>query len=904
MNNIAILIGCQKYRNYAELKGVNRDIKLMKEALIKYGCCQPDNIITIQNKRNDSTQPSATQILSQIQSIAETLANKQFDNLFLYFSGHGRYKDKEPILIFADTLRGEDLVGSLTIRRIRQEMDIIKNVKNKIMFLDICLSSTPAKGVSFIPDIPQDAIIFFSCSPSQESYMQPKGRGSFFTKCLVDIFGEKPILTVRYVSDRLKSRLKKMAEKYQFQQYPQTELPDASMADIIISNYNEIMPDKDDDRPLDITKSIWLVDAEKAEGEQARFRTFTETTTVNSFIRSDSNLWGVASVKGIGKTFLLQVKRTKITKNSICFPDVIPNKSNNWGTECVEFSNEAPFQKTMGYFDLVILWRYSLVCYIVYSWLKKYNVLGIFKNKHNNSKIDYCEIKEWISKNINEDTLIHRFIWDISFEKLQVIIGTILDEPNWPHIIKKEYTVLQRLAHVILQNIKKDQKNKLVLFVDKLDQALREPTSENAIDCQFCSKNDSIMKCLDKGKYTEYCYGNGEDSCKRKAECCYGCINYSDKFAGTHMRIGSDNDIRNMHCNYWQRMQLGLVEAINMIKTDYNEYIRVFYTVRLEAFNYFEKEWGEQRRKICALICTLDYSRDEQKWIYRDCINNQDPTLLYNPALVGISGREDEAFVGVTRICHPYVIGARESVFDIVFRHSFDRSRDIQYYGQEITNRIQDIKRLEDEKQRETLVKEIIEETAAKLAYNTDVAERADDPMYYLEKMPLMPSYWADRANFETLLYLIDRNLLFADDVICICRKINKLDECDGLENCKKCKHHPFSLLYNLGMLGYIVISNNQIEHTKQIFKASESVTYIHEVDSLHFDNDTMYMVHPALTKSIEKLRNHQKILHFNGFVLGKDIAVEQKKLKSILQDKKNMGKEEFTKKYYVSYHA
>lgn len=44
--------------------------------------------------------------------------------------------------------------------------------------------------------------------------------------------------------------------------------------------------------------------------------------------------------------------------------------------------------------------------------------------------------------------------------------------------------------------------------------------------------------------------------------------------------------------------------------------------------------------------------------------------------------------------------------------------------------------------------------------------------------MHYLPNYWADNDNFENLLSLIDRNLLFEDDIKCICKKINGYETC------------------------------------------------------------------------------------------------------------------------------
>ena len=162
-----------------------------------------------------------------------------------------------------------------------------------------------------------------------------------------------------------------------------------------------------------------------------------------------------------------------------------------------------------------------------------------------------------------------------------------------------------------------------------------------------------------------------------------------------------------------------------------------------------------------------------------------------------------------------------------------------------------------------------------------------------------MPSYWADTGNFEKLLRLIDRNLLFSDDIRAICQVINDFGNCP--QNCTKCSHHPFSVLNNLGMLGFIQLTNNRNRYAKQIFLSSKDVTYFHDVDTIQINEHTMYLVHPALTKSIEKLKN-DKIMHFCGFLIGKDILVEQKELRIIINDKQTLSKEEFDKKYYRVY--
>lgn len=61
----------------------------------------------------------------------------------------------------------------------------------------------------------------------------------------------------------------------------------------------------------------------------------------------------------------------------------------------------------------------------------------------------------------------------------------------------------------------------------------------------------------------------------------------------------------------------------------------------------------------------------------------------------------------------------------------------------------------------------------------------------------------------------------------------------------------------------------------------------------------TLYILHPALTKSIEHL-NHN-IKHFKGFILGKEIKVPKSMVDSLLDDFHKMNVKEFDDKYFYS---
>jgi hypothetical protein len=165
--------------------------------------------------------------------------------------------------------------------------------------------------------------------------------------------------------------------------------------------------------------------------------------------------------------------------------------------------------------------------------------------------------------------------------------------------------------------------------------------------------------------------------------------------------------------------------------------------------------------------------------------------------------------------------------------------------------------------------------------------------------MRYLPNYWADNDNFEYLLSLIDRNLLFEDDVQNICRKINGWSTCP-VSGCRggECKRHPFSMLFNMGYLGYIVENRNNTNSEIQQFLDASEISYFIEDDDLMTDDRVAYIIHPALTKTIEKKFN-KKFMHFSGFVLGKGLRVETEIMAAMIEDRKKLDRDTFLRKYY-----
>lgn len=297
---------------------------------------------------------------------------------------------------------------------------------------------------------------------------------------------------------------------------------------------------------------------------------------------------------------------------------------------------------------------------------------------------------------------------------------------------------------------------------------------------------------------------------------------------------------------------------------------------------------------------SLCYSKEEQKKIFYDCIKYQKEEYLYNSDILRQTERIEEAFIGVEVLCHPYAKNLSESVFDSIYRHSFDRTRDVQEYGEMLTEHMNEIRACSTVLDRGELVKELIEKKAAKLAFNDDVTQGNSNECYYMEKRKLLPNYWANVENFKKFILMFEKNLLFGKEVRVMCRKYNGLSNC--CKNCDKCeaKHHPFSMLYKLGMLGQIYMTDSRENDIEQNFLDSKDVTYITGKEFININDNIIYILHPALTKSIEHYKH--KIMHFQGFILGKKIKVSKKIIKELIADYNELKKNEYEMKYFYQF--
>lgn len=617
---------------------------------------------------------------------------------------------------------------------------------------------------------------------------------------------------------------------------------------------------------------LWLPDAELATEEQSGFESFTSTVSSRDFMDPISKIWGIRSAKGVGKTYLLQKMRRDMNAFAIPFHHKL-SKENEWGTESVRFDDPVLLEKA-SIEQLAGLWKVSILCLVI----------NCIANSESKNKI-VMNAKDDLTDNI-----IHILANADLYNCLNEIINRVLVYNNWRTTIQKNYTELRIICKQVINN--RDRKeDPIMVFIDKVDQSVLQPGAEIP-ECNNCYKDTRYDKCEKRKDDERYCL----EECRG---CCYGCEKFSSQYAGEELRVyGSRYGKRYEHISQWQHLQLALVVAVDSIRLDFRTIIQVYYAIRQEAFNAEENLLGANAPKIKAHTEILDYSKEEQEEIFNNTIKVQPYEYLFNPKLIE-KGRYAEAFVGISRLCHPYVDGKDESLFDCIYRHTFDRAREIQYIGDALALNLNKIKNMNNQVEREEQVKRIIESTAADLLFLTSGNSTSGNRTYYNDKQILLRNYWANSDNFKNFIQEIDRNLLFMEDLARICKKVNKNPNCNY--KCKEtnCEHHPFSMLYQIGLLGRASYNYSINKDCEQIFMASKDITYYRDEAEIYPDNEAIFIIHPALTKCIEKNIRGTSIMHFRGFILGRGLMIPRDKHRELLENKKNMDSKSFEDMYY-----
>lgn len=221
--------------------------------------------------------------------------------------------------------------------------------------------------------------------------------------------------------------------------------------------------------------SLWLPDAELATEEQSGFESFTPTVSTYSFMNLESGIWGIISVKGVGKTYLLQKMRRDMNEYAIPHYHKL-SKENEWGTESIRFDDPTLLEKTQ-MMHLAGLWKVSILCLVI----------NCIESPDKKSKID-----KTISRDKLSDDIIYILENPDLYKRLNGIINGILLDSNWRSTILRSYTLLSSLCKQIIEN--RDRNELIMLFIDKVDQSILQPGAEIP-ECNDCYKDTKYDDC-------------------------------------------------------------------------------------------------------------------------------------------------------------------------------------------------------------------------------------------------------------------------------------------------------------------------------------------------------------------------------------------------------------------------
>lgn len=265
---------------------------------------------------------------------------------------------------------------------------------------------------------------------------------------------------------------------------------------------------------------------------------------------------------------------------------------------------------------------------------------------------------------------------------------------------------------------------------------------------------------------------------------------------------------------FWMNIQIGMMVAIYEINKS-NPHIKIYTTVRQEAFNRYK---GQQKQNLREYSTTLSYTKAEIKEIF---LNRIAETEEYKN-----TERENliKAFIGFDKMKHPFALNKNkdkriEDVFDFLFRHTYGRPREILTFGKRIRNVLTQPDY--EESNLETNRKKI------RLAIN----DESYNVLFKDYKNEIIPDF--SDIDFYNFIQKLEKNIF-------------------SKGQSKNLNPQLFKFYYNLGLVGYIEKSFNNIDGHKhiQVFKPTSSYDYS---DLNSVPNSDYYFTHPTVDKAFEK---------------------------------------------------
>lgn len=492
---------------------------------------------------------------------------------------------------------------------------------------------------------------------------------------------------------------------------------------------------------------VWVEDADKLELDSKELGIVFENRMVSTFLNGKSTL-GLAGIKGQGKTFLIKVKRKRVSEDPsvICVPkdsmvDVIDSSIN--------------IDRSLDNY---------LIDYNVWCNLWKFAICGAI---------------------INHPRIDNQF--DLNEMKLKSLSRKILKEKN-SHCSPAFY--VRKLLDMNIGDFKQVLEDTGELF-----EAIREI-------------HQSVYVFFDKLDQ--------------------GFSNYA-KNINMDLRLPR----RSRNASFWQYAQYSLAEASYDIYANTAHHIKVIYTIRQEALIDSEFLNKDKARNINSYITRLEYGKSDLEAMYRQYIvNEEDKNLMEADCKLN---EPSKAFVGYEVLYHGYIPDTEENVFDYIFRHSFKRPYDIMKICRSL----------------------YLEKPTSVKAIRHIVNTEANNLLHmFLHELEIFLPCGIE--EIDRLIKMLPGNILNIETMKALCDTYNLENEPDEIwqcnQECNECSSvQPFSILYNLGLIGYLRKHETDIYPCEEFKNIGKSIL---ELNVHTLPESKYYFLHPALSNCARDFRN------------------------------------------------
>ena len=218
----------------------------------------------------------------------------------------------------------------------------------------------------------------------------------------------------------------------------------------------------------------------------------------------------------------------------------------------------------------------------------------------------------------------------------------------------------------------------------------------------------------------------------------------------------------------WINAQLGMMKIVRDICTRY-KHIKIFVSIRSEAFNNLESQTSLQYQDISSI---LTYTKAQIKEIFEQNIGIARRARLAKPDALDPM----ERFVGFSNMDHRFVKDEgeprKEDTFDFIYRHTFGRPREIVLIG----GKIEEIPVTERNRDSER-VRELVNDVSG-----YDILNQL--------KKEIIP-YFQDDV-FDKFCDLVGSNVISTQQAEKITREVSEYLQFDNV----------FSYLYSIGLVG------------------------------------------------------------------------------------------------------